>query len=573
MVKEVYIIFKTHLDIGYTDYAQKVIDNYLDNYIPNAIKVGYELKGTDTPFVWSVGSWLIAEALKKGLDIEPAIKDGIITWHGLPYTSHTELMTKELFEYGIKIGKKLDEKYGKNTIGAKMTDVPGHTKAMIPLLKKHGIEFLHIGVNTASPLPDVPPLFKWKCSEDTITVMYQKSYGTTMELGDFAVHFAHTNDNLGPQSPDEIIAVYDLLKAKYPDAELKPGTLNDLALKVRDIPDLPVIDAEIGDTWIHGAGTDPKKLSGYRQILRGLEGKNLDEYDLNDNLLLIPEHTWGMCIQKYFPDKDYTDEAFAKTEGTDMRINLEKSWFEQRSYVTKAEDICGIKAYEDISEPNPVSEVNPFSLPFEFSWQIFDNRDYDRYKNTYIQFDEENTEWATWDYTKFGLYDYKGATFTANPVAFYIENDVKYIKLEFEKDVAEKYGLPYLWAEIKNGEIKVTWFGKKASRLPQAAWIKFLGLKENWKVSKMSEWIVPENTVGSPLIVATDKGITNGEVTIEPLDSALVAPFGRRLLDFELNPKGQDMYFNLYNNIWNTNFPMWYSDNSYFRFKVTKTVT
>ena len=84
MVKEVYLIFNTHLDIGYTDYAENVINNYLENYIPNAIKVGYELKGSDTPFVWSVGSWLIYEALKRGIDIEPAIKDGIITWHGLP---------------------------------------------------------------------------------------------------------------------------------------------------------------------------------------------------------------------------------------------------------------------------------------------------------------------------------------------------------------------------------------------------------------------------------------------------------------------------------------------------------
>ena len=271
MVKEVYLIFKTHLDIGYTDYAENVINNYFENYIPNAIKVGYELKGTDTPFVWSVGSWLISEALKRGIDIETAIKDGIITWHGLPYTSHTELMTKELFEYGVKIAKNLDGKYQRNTIGAKMTDVPGHTKAMIPILRKYGIEFLHIGVNTASPLPDVPPLFKWKCGEDYITVMYQKSYGTTMELGDFAVHFAHTNDNLGPQSPDEIIAVYRELQAKYPDAVLKAVTLNDLALKVREIENLPVVDAEIGDTWIHGAATDPKKLAEYREILRKLK--------------------------------------------------------------------------------------------------------------------------------------------------------------------------------------------------------------------------------------------------------------------------------------------------------------
>lgn len=68
--------------------------------------------------------------------------------------------------------------------------------------------------------------------------------------------------------------------------------------------------------------------------------------------------------------------------------------------------------------------------------------------------------------------------------------------------------------------------------------------------------------------MGTDKGVNNGEVHIECLDSTLVAPFGRRLLDFDKNPQGQDMYFNLYNNIWNTNFPMWYSDDTRFRFKI-----
>ena len=38
MVKEVLLEFKTHLDIGYTDYAEKVVERYLTEFIPNAIK-------------------------------------------------------------------------------------------------------------------------------------------------------------------------------------------------------------------------------------------------------------------------------------------------------------------------------------------------------------------------------------------------------------------------------------------------------------------------------------------------------------------------------------------------------
>ena len=126
-MKKVFVIFKTHLDIGFTDYSENVVEKYLQFYIPNAIKVGYELKNSDTPFVWTVGSWLIWEALKKDRDgiVEKAIKDGILTWHALPFTTHTELMNKELFQYGLDISQKLDKKIGKKTIAAKMTDVPG----------------------------------------------------------------------------------------------------------------------------------------------------------------------------------------------------------------------------------------------------------------------------------------------------------------------------------------------------------------------------------------------------------------------------------------------------------------
>ena len=30
----------------------------------------------------------------------------------------------------------------------------------------------------------------------------------------------------------------------------------------------------------------------------------------------------------------------------------------------------------------------------------------------------------------------------------------------------------------------------------------------------------------------------------------------------------KEKYFNLYNNVWNTNFPMWYEDDALFRFSI-----
>lgn len=567
-MKEILIIFKTHLDIGFTDLSENVKKKYLEKYIPNAIKVGYELKGSDTPFIWTVGSWLINEALKNDTDgsVDKAIRDGILNWHALPFTTHTELMSVKLFEYGLDISTNLDKRFGTKTVGAKMTDVPGHTVGMVPLMSRRGIKFLHIGVNGATPVPPVPPIFRWKKGEDEITVMYQGEYGLDADFGDFAVCFAHTNDNCGPQSADEIVKIYGEIQKKYPGCALKASTLNEVADRVSALKYLPVLENEIGDTWIHGAGTDPWKLSNYRALLRRIEENGINA-DVTDSLLCIPEHTWGLDVKTFFPNNSvYTHTELETVK--DERTFIESSWAEQRGYVRLAEMALG-----NVTDCTPIppsldgynETVAPATDDIEISWQLFDVSDYERYKKDYMR---THIWWAIGDFTKVDLPVYDGGIFTAKAVKAYKKDGRTLIRLEFDAEITEKLGLPYFILERTEGGIILSWFGKKASRLPQACWLKFRGYTENWEISKMGTWINPENIIGSPLISATDNGVRNGEVTIEPLDSALVAPFGRRLLHYgEANGK-QDMYFNLYNNIWNTNFPMWYSDDAIFRFNI-----
>ena len=201
-IKKVLVLFKTHLDIGFTDFSAKVVEKYMESFIPNSVRVAKELResGEDARLVWTTGSWLIHEYLRthtgaEGDKVREAIENGDVRWHGLPFTTHTELMPKSLFEYGLSLSGRLDKQFGKKTIAAKMTDVPGHTKAIIPSMKKAGIEFLHLGVNPASTVPCVPPLFRWQANNgDMINVMYQGDYGEFDEIGNtgVAIYFAHT---------------------------------------------------------------------------------------------------------------------------------------------------------------------------------------------------------------------------------------------------------------------------------------------------------------------------------------------------------------------------------------------
>ena len=571
MSKEVLIIFKTHLDVGFTDYAENVFSRYINEYIPQAIRVGYKLKDTDTPFRWTVGSFLVWQALKndKTGKVEQAIKDGILCWHALPFTTHTEAMNKTLFAYGLSISKELDRRFGKTTIGAKMSDVPGHTVGMVPLMKKNGVSFLHLGVNPATPLPNVPPVFRWRCDDDEIVVMYQGDYGEVAEFDDFIVYFAHTGDNSGPQSAEQIIDVYAKVKEKYPDCVLKAATIDDLAQRVAGLENLPVVDCEIGDTWIHGIGTDPQKVSRYRTLLRHIKALGEIPVDLTDNLLLVPEHTWGMDVKTYFPYDEFYSHLEMERMKTE-RAKIEKSWQEQRDYVKKAEELLGVvpdylPQKPDIDEYSPTESFEDFAL--EISWQIFDRSDYERYKVEYMR---SHVNWAIRDFTKPGIPNDKGGIFTAKITRAYQKDTKRLYKLEFDEQVQEKYGLPYFYVELDNDRITVQWFDKKCSRLPQACWLKIKGLEEDWHIQKMGRWISPNEVIGSPLICGIDEAIKNSTVTVESLDCALVAPFGRQLLRYHGIDCKQDMYFNLYNNIWNTNFPMWYTDDAVFRFVVTK---
>ena len=142
-IKKVHVIFKTHLDVGFTDTAENVLQKYVKVYIPRAIELADELNRQGRKqFVWTVGAYLIDHYLRcagpeQCRALETAVGKGDITWHGMAFTTHTELMDRRLLDFSLSISDQLDRRFHKKTIGAKMTDVPGHTIGMVPVLAKH----------------------------------------------------------------------------------------------------------------------------------------------------------------------------------------------------------------------------------------------------------------------------------------------------------------------------------------------------------------------------------------------------------------------------------------------------
>lgn len=59
-IKKVYIVYKTHLDIGFTDTTQNVLDKYVKEHIPKSVQLALDLNTPEQKkFIWTLGSYLI----------------------------------------------------------------------------------------------------------------------------------------------------------------------------------------------------------------------------------------------------------------------------------------------------------------------------------------------------------------------------------------------------------------------------------------------------------------------------------------------------------------------------------
>jgi Domain of unknown function (DUF5054) len=340
-VKRVLVMFKCHLDVGFTDTQAGVMKKYFDVYYPEAMKRAAAMResGADR-YTWTTGSWLLYEYLEQASAeakkrMEQAIAAGDIAWHALPFSWQTEVLDRTMIAGALGFSKSLDSRFGRMTAGAKMTDVPGHTIGLVGPLAENGVKFLHIGVNSASTPPDVPALFVWKDGTGaTLIVMYQhKGYGGVVRIpgSDLAVAIEMADDNAGPHSMDEIRKIYADLRQEFPGASIQASNLSEIANAVYPSRDqLPVVTDEIGDTWIHGVPSDPIKVARYREIARlrkeWIADGTLKIGDKTDlaflrRFALFGEHTWGTDTKTYLDHDNY--------KPADLEAALDKSGYKK----------------------------------------------------------------------------------------------------------------------------------------------------------------------------------------------------------------------------------------------------
>ncbi len=349
-VKRVLVMFKCHFDLGFIDTQAGVMRKYFQDYFPRAIQIAKAMRdsGGDR-YVWTTGSWLLYEYLEQAnaadrTRMEQAVAARDIAWHALPFNWQTELMDRSMIAGTLGLSRSLDQRFGRTTTAAKMTDVPGHTRGLVSALSSHGVKFLDIGVNSASTPPDVPSLFVWKDSDGSSLVMmyHHKEYGGVVEVpgSDLAVDIEVRNDNSGPHSIDEIRKIYANLRAQFPNAVISAANLTEIGSAVDAFRNnFPVVTQEIGDTWIYGCASDPIKVARYREVARLRQGwiasGKFTEADATDiallrRLALAAEHTWGTDTKTWLDFDHYTPRDLQQMLDRPNYRTVEKSWVEKR---------------------------------------------------------------------------------------------------------------------------------------------------------------------------------------------------------------------------------------------------
>lgn len=666
-MKKVIVVSKTHLDLGFTDYAENIKQKYIHSFIPDAIDLAEKVNTDDKKyFVWTTGSWILKEALKNPQQKEKltkAIKDGNIVPHAMPFTTHTELLDEDSLDFGLSLVDDLDKIRGRKTIAAKMTDVPGHTKGIVSILARHGIKLLHIGVNGASALVNVPPCFLWKNGEDEIVVIYSGDYGGAFksDLMDEILYFDHTLDNHGAPSPQKVLDKFNNIQNEYPGYEITAGTIDDFAEAIWEVREkLPVFRGEMGDSWIYGSATDPYKSASLRTLINlknkwlneGSLERNSDEYkNFVDALLCISEHTCGMDTKTYFSDYGhYLKKDFQKARKADkVKFNhlfcdlpqsilpfvslfggrrkrgyysvIEKSWAEQRKYIDLAvsalndehrriaeNELAKLIPTEPIeissNETNEIkagewalrinknggigslkcgdSEIIRENNEPLFTYRSFCNEDYKYWLTHYSRNLEETAVWALGDFARPGMNRVEGK-YPSGRFPYTVDkmstNDSQIIvNLICDQRLCEELGAPRLIQVVymlsENGlKIDVCWYQKDANRLTEAIYMHLY--PTNDVKLKKSGCLVNPNEVaskGSRNLHAV-QSIETDKYEIINHHSPLVSVGKGKILEFDNkfeDVKKDGLSFVLYNNVWGTNFPLWYEDNARFTFEIKK---
>ena len=425
--REIHFLHHTHLDIGYTHHQDDVM-HLQWQHMEKAIELA--IKTQDYPAeahfkwlpegLWPVETYLDQASDSKRLALMDAIKKGWIGLDALYANELTALCSAEELLELVGYARRIRARYGFKVESAMISDVPGYSWGIVPVLAQSGVRYLSVGPNNGHRigrtflLADKP--FYWQSpsgKEKILIWIHGKGYSwfhTALQTATegMAIENKLTDTRIFDylRELDEQHYPYDIIPIRYnvgsdngpPDPRLpelvkswneqfeSPKMVISLPVEMfhkfeeKYGMQLPVYSGDFTPYWEDGAASTARETALNRRTRERLvQAQTLwallqpDQYPLEKinsawrNILLYDEHTWGAWNSISDPDNDFVIQQW--------------NWKKQRALesehlVNEIFDHVLQSVITDQKKPNAVEVIN--TNPFTVSGLVALSKDSNR---------------------------------------------------------------------------------------------------------------------------------------------------------------------------------------------------
>lgn len=376
----------------------------------------------------------------------------------------------------------------------------------------------------------------------------------------------------------------------------------------------------------HTCGMDMKKyFADYENYLKAdfEKARKADKVKIKHPLRDFPQNIFTLISRKH---GEYQIGSYSTAE---------KSWAEQRAYIDKAVNALSAEHKEEAKTAlsklipvNKISHSNDFNIKtpvdignwhLEFNeyggiglfthngkavikqnnkpileYRSFGKKDYDYWHTHYSRNLKQNVTWVYGDFgrplLKYVDKKYPQGYFAYKPVNAGLlssaDSEIKIcIDFECEKQLCSELGAPgtiqIVYTITADGlNLNVSWFNKDANRLTEAIYLHLYPANDDIKFSKLGRAINPYKVVskaGRKLHAIEHFTMKNGEKEYKFINKlSPVISLGRgKILEFDNqyeSVKDDGITYVLHNNVWGTNFPLWYENNARFDFEIIEQI-
>ncbi|MHC4116084.1 MAG: polysaccharide lyase family protein [Planctomycetota bacterium] len=352
---QVYVLHHSHVDIGYT-HVQTEVERKHWQYFEEVIELGRKTADypAAAPFKWNVEVlWAVDSYLKQASEEDrrafvDAVRKGWIGLDALYGNELTALCSPEELIRLVDYARKLRRKYDLTIETAMITDVPGYTWGIVPVLAQSGVKYFSVGPNrghrigyTLSTWGDKPFYWESPCGQhkilcwvagegysffhrgrldgerlfDYLQRLQQAQYPYDM----VQLRYSIGGDN-GPPDPKLSEFVRDW-NEKYAYPKLVVATTREMfrEFESRYGNRVPTERGDFTPYWEDGAGSSARetvlnrnaaeRLVQAETLWAMLDPANYPAAEFDEawrDVILYDEHTWGAHCSISQPESDFT---------------------------------------------------------------------------------------------------------------------------------------------------------------------------------------------------------------------------------------------------------------------------